>query len=41
MMDTFHRDGIAAGYFCYPLYGFQREDRSAQILDFRDEMETA
>ena len=38
MMDTFHRDGIAAGYFCYPLYGFQREDRSAQILDFRDEM---
>lgn len=38
MMDTFHRDGIAAGYFCYPLYGFQGEDRSAQILDFRDEM---
>ena len=38
MMDTFHNDGIAAGYFCYPLYGFQGEDRSAQILDYRDEM---
>lgn len=38
MMDTFHRDGVAAGYFCYPLYGFQGENRSAQILDYRDQM---
>lgn len=38
IMDTFHKDGIAAGYFCYPLYGFQGEDRSGQILDYRDEM---
>ena len=38
MMDTFHRDGIAAGYFCYPLYGFRGEDRGARILDYRDEM---
>lgn len=38
MMETFHRDGIAAGYFCYPLYSFQGENRSAQILDYRDEM---
>lgn len=38
MMDTFYGDGIAAGYFCYPLHGFQGEDRSAQILDYRDEM---
>lgn len=38
IMDVFHRDGIVAGYFCYPLYGFEGEDRSAQILDFRDEM---
>lgn len=38
VMDNFHEDGIAAGYFCYPLYGFQGEDRGAKILDFRDEM---
>ena len=35
-MDTFHADGIAAGYFCFPLYGFEGTDRGAQILDFRD-----
>ena len=37
-MDTFYRDGIEAGYFCYPLYGFQGEDRGGKILNFRDEM---
>ena len=36
IMDTFHADGIAAGYFCFPLYGFEGTDRGAQILDFRD-----
>ncbi|MDE7203603.1 MAG: hypothetical protein K2O91_17300 [Lachnospiraceae bacterium] len=36
IMDTFHADGIAAGYFCFPLYGFEGDDRGAQILDFRD-----
>lgn len=36
IMDTFHKDGIVAGYFCYPLYGFKGDDRGAQILDFRD-----
>ncbi len=38
IMDTFYRDGIEAGYFCYPLYGFQGEDRGGKILNFRDEM---
>jgi len=38
MMETLYRDGIAAGYFYYPLYGFQGEDRGARILDFRDDM---
>lgn len=36
IMDAFHADGIAAGYFCFPLYGFEGDDRGAQILDFRD-----
>lgn len=36
MMDDFHKDGIVAGYFCYPLYGFEGDDRGAKILDFRD-----
>lgn len=37
ILDTFHADGITAGYFCFPLYGFQGDDRGAQILDFRDD----
>lgn len=36
-MDAFYQNGIAAGYFCYPLYGFTGENRGAQILDFRDD----
>lgn len=36
IMDTFHKDGIVAGYFCFPLYCFEGDDRGAQILDFRD-----
>ncbi|MDE7271820.1 MAG: hypothetical protein K2N95_01995 [Lachnospiraceae bacterium] len=27
MMDTFHADGIIAGYSCFPLYGFEGDDR--------------
>lgn len=38
IMDTFHADGIAAGYFCFPLYGFEGDNRGAQILDFRDDI---
>lgn len=37
IMDAFYQNGIAAGYFCYPLYGFTGENRGAQILDFRDD----
>lgn len=37
-MDRYHKNGIVAGYFCFPLYGFEGEDRGAQILDFRDRM---
>lgn len=36
IMDTYYKDGIVAGYFCFPLYGFEGDNRSAQILDFRD-----
>lgn len=36
IIDSFHEDGIETGYFCYPLYGFQGENRGEQILDFRD-----
>lgn len=36
IMDNWHKDGIVAGYFCYPLYGFEGENRGEQILDFRD-----
>ncbi len=36
-MDTYHKDGIVAGYFCFPLYGFEGDDRSTRILDFRDD----
>lgn len=37
IMDAFHANGIVAGYFCFPLYGFEGENRGAQILDFRDD----
>lgn len=36
-MDAYHKDGIVAGYFCFPLYGFEGDDKSTQILDFRDD----
>lgn len=37
IMDAFHQNGIAAGYFFYPLSNFTGEERGAQILDFRDD----
>lgn len=41
IMDAFHKDGIVAGYFCYPIYDFQGENRGEQILDFRDDCANA
>lgn len=41
-VDDFHRDGIVAGYFCYPLSCFEdSENRSSEILDFREAAENA
>lgn len=37
--DAFHNDGIAVGFFCYPLDNFPNENRGSAILDFRDSME--
>lgn len=37
LMDYFHRDGIVAGFFSYPLDCFDgEEERSRAVLDFRD-----
>ncbi|HJC23937.1 MAG TPA: suppressor of fused domain protein [Candidatus Eisenbergiella merdavium] len=38
-MDDYQKDGITAGFLCYPLAGFQGEDRAAQILEFRDSLQ--
>lgn len=40
-MDDYHRDGIVAGFLCYPLSGFTGEERSKAILDFRDALREA
>ncbi len=40
-VDDYHRDGIAAGFLCYPLDGFEGEDRAEQILRFRDALQEA
>ena len=39
--DEYHRDGIAAGFLCYPVDGFAGEDRAEQILQFRDDLRDA
>ena len=39
VVDEYHRDGIAAGFLCYPLAGFIGEERSKNILDFRDALQ--
>ena len=41
VVDEYHRDGIAAGFLCYPLAGFTGEERSKNILDFRDALQEA
>ena len=41
LMDEYHKDGIAAGFLCYPLAGFSGEERSNAILDFRDALQKA
>ena len=40
-VDEYHRDGIAAGFLCYPVGGFAGEDRAEQILQFRDDLRDA
>ena len=40
-VDEYHRDGIAAGFLLYPLSGFTGEERSKNILDFRDALQEA
>lgn len=40
-MDEYHRDGAAAGFLCYPLDGFEGENRAEQILQFRDSLQDA
>ena len=40
-VDVYHRDGVVAGFFCYPLDGFAGEERAKAILDFRDTLEAA
>ena len=40
-VDEYHKDGIAAGFFCYPLDDFPSEERSKAILDFRDALRDA
>lgn len=39
VMDEYHKDGITAGFLCYPLSGFDGEDRGKRILDFRDSLQ--
>ena len=41
VMDEYHKDGIAAGFLCYPVEGFSGEDRAEQILQFRDALQAA
>lgn len=40
-VDEYHRDGIVAGFLCYPVDGFAGEDRAEQILQFRDDLRDA
>ena len=41
VMDEYHRDGIVAGFLCYPLSCFAGEDRGKAMLDFRDNLRDA
>ena len=39
VMDDYHKDGIVAGFLCYPVNGFKGENRAEQILQFRDTLQ--
>ena len=41
MMNEYHKDGIVAGFLCYPLNGFEGGNRAEQILQFRDTLQDA
>lgn len=41
MMNEYHKDGIVAGFLCYPLNGFEAENQTEQILQFRDTLQEA
>lgn len=41
MMNEYHKDGIVAGFLCYPLNGFESGNRAEQILQFRDTLQDA
>ena len=41
IVDAYHADGVAAGFFVYPLDSFTGEDRAKQIVDFRDAFQEA
>ena len=41
VVDEYHRDGIVAGFLCYPLSCFAGEDRGKAMLDFRDNLQDA
>ena len=41
MMNEYHKDGIVAGFLCYPLNGFEGRNRAEQILQFRDTLQDA
>ena len=40
-VDTCYKDGIAAGFLCYPIDSFNGDDRSEKILSFRETLEAA
>ena len=41
VMDFYHRLGIGAGFFCWPLYAVRGADRIQQFFDLRDALEEA
>ncbi len=41
VMDEYHKDGITAGFLCYPVDGFEGENRAEQLLKFRDALKEA
>ena len=41
VMDAYHQDGVAAGFFSYPLDMFTGENRAEAVMEFRDRLEAA